>query len=209
MSALAKLWDRFEETMIVFLLAAMTLVTFLYVVLNNLYALFYYIADSMNEGWLQEVCFSIGDLIMSGAQGMAWSNALTKALFAWLLFFGVAYGVRIGSHIGVDALVTLFSRPMQRIIGLVAVAVCLGYSGLMAVASYGWVDALMTANIGADDLGKFGIKQWHINMIVPISFALVFLRYIEILIRILRDEQTGLGLADETADAMKLADTKE
>ncbi|MEI0735413.1 C4-dicarboxylate ABC transporter, partial [Pseudomonas aeruginosa] len=62
---------------------------------------------------------------------------------------------------------------------------------------------------GADDLGRYGVKQWHINMIVPISFALVFIRYFEIFVRILRNEQVGLGLADEAADAMKLSDAKE
>ncbi len=37
MHALARVWARLEEGLIAFLLAAMTLVTFVYVVLNNLY----------------------------------------------------------------------------------------------------------------------------------------------------------------------------
>ncbi|HCH78785.1 MAG TPA: C4-dicarboxylate ABC transporter, partial [Pseudomonas sp.] len=46
-------------------------------------------------------------------------------------------------------------------------------------------------------------KQWHIGMIVPFGFAMVFIRFAEIFVRILRNEQTGLGLADEAADALK------
>lgn len=210
MKAIMRLWDRLEEAFIVFLLAAMTLVTFVYVVLNNFYGLFYKIAEWFAEdSKMQEISYAIGDLIMDGAQAMTWSNALTKALFAWLIFFGIAYGVRVGGHIGVDALVKLAPRHIQRIIGFVAVAICLGYAGLMTTASYNWVNTLMTHNIGADDLGQFGIAQWHINLIVPLSFALVFIRFFEIFVRILRDEQTGLGLADEAADAMKLSDSKE
>ena len=210
MNALFRIWDRFEETFIVFLLVAMTLVTFVYVMLNNLYSVFYAMAEWFTEdSKLQEWMYAAGDFLMDGAQAMTWSNALTKALFAWLIFFGIAYGVRVGGHIGVDALVKLASRPVQRIIGFVAVAICLGYAGLMTVASYNWVNTLMVHHIGADDLGQFGIAQWHINMIVPISFALVLIRFLEIFVRILRNEQTGLGLADEAADAMKLSDAQE
>ena len=39
MNALRRVWDHFEESFIAFLLAAMTLVTFVYVILNNLYTL--------------------------------------------------------------------------------------------------------------------------------------------------------------------------
>ena len=158
MKALFRIWDRFEEAFIVFLLAAMTLVTFVYVMLNNLYGMFYAMAEWFGEdSKLQAMFYSIGDFIMDGAQAMTWSNALTKALFAWLIFFGIAYGVRVVAHIGVDALVKLAPRHIQRIIGFVAVAICLGYAGLMTTASYNWVNTLMTHNIGADDLGQFGI----------------------------------------------------
>lgn len=42
MKMLSTLWNRFEEGFIVFLLTVMTLVTFVYVLLNNLYSVFYY-----------------------------------------------------------------------------------------------------------------------------------------------------------------------
>lgn len=211
MNAVRLIWDRFEEGFIVFLLAAMTLVTFVYVILNNFYTLFYAIGEYFSERseGASEFFYGIGDFILDIVQTMTWSNALTKALFAWLIFFGLAYGVRIGGHIGVDALVKLASRPTRRIIAIVACLVSLGYAALLSVASFEWINTLLQASIGADDLGQFGVKQWHIGMIVPIGFALVFIRYFEILVRILRHEQEGLGLADEAADAMKLTETGE
>ena len=211
MNAVRLIWDRFEEGFIVFLLAAMTLVTFVYVIFNNFYTLFYAIGEYFSERseGASEFFYSIGDFILDIVQTMTWSNALTKALFAWLIFFGLAYGVRIGGHIGVDALVKLASRPTQRIIAIVACLVSLGYAALLSVASFEWINTLLQASIGADDLGHFGVKQWHIGMIVPIGFGLVFIRYFEILVRIIRHEQVGLGLADEAADAMKLTETGE
>lgn len=135
---------------------------------------------------------------------MTWSNALTKALFGWLIFFGLAYGVRTAGHIGVDALVRIAPRNIQRLIGVIACTCCLSYSGLIAISSFDWVKSLFIADIGAEDLGQYGIKQWHIGFIVPIGYTMVFIRFFEILVRILRRQQTGLGLADEAADALKI-----
>ena len=207
MNALRRVWDHFEEGFIAFLLAAMTLVTFVYVILNNLYTLFYDLAD-MWEG-ASEPLFAIGDGIMGAAQAMTWSTALTKALFAWLIFFGLSYGVRTAGHIGVDALVKLTPRPVQRGLGIIACLCCLAYAGLLAVASFEWMQTLFTAAIGAEDLGHYGVMQWHIGLIIPLGFALVFIRFLEIFVRILKNQQTGLGLADEAAEVMKLTDHEE
>ena len=207
MNALRRVWDRFEEGFIVFLLTTMTLVTFVYVILNNLYSLFYALGDRFESA--ADLFYGIGDPILDLAQAMTWSNALTKALFAWLIFFGLAYGVRTAGHIGVDALVKLASKPVQRIIGLIACSACLGYAGMLALGSFEWMQALFVAAIGAEDLGHFGIQQWHIGLIVPLGFAMVFIRFLEIFVRILRHQQTGLGLADEAADALKLREHEE
>lgn len=207
MKALRRIWEHFEEGFIVFLLAAMTLVTFVYVILNNFYSLFYWLADRWPGA--SAPLFAIGDEIMGMAQAMTWSTALTKALFGWLIFFGLAYGVRTAGHIGVDALVRLTSRSVQKYIGIVACLCCLFYAGLLSVASFEWIQTLMIAGIGAEDLGHFGIMQWHIGLIVPLGFALVFIRFAEIFVRVLQNRQTGLGLADEAADALKLAEHED
>jgi len=206
MNALRRVWDHFEEGFIAFLLAAMTLVTFVYVILNNFYTLFYTLGDFFGGN---EALLAIGDFILDLAQSMTWSIALTKALFAWLIFFGLAYGVRTAGHIGVDALVKLASKPTQRIIGLIACLCCLAYAGLISVASFDWMRTLLGAGIGAEDLGHYGIQQWHITIIVPFGYAMVFIRFLEVFVRILRNQQTGLGLADEAAEAMKLTEHDE
>lgn len=75
MKALRRIWEHFEEGFIVFLLAAMTLVTFVYVILNNFYSLFYWLADRWPGASVP--LFAIGDEIMGMAQAMTWSTALT------------------------------------------------------------------------------------------------------------------------------------
>lgn len=207
MQSLRRVWEHFEEGMIAFLLAAMTLVTFVYVALNNIYTLFYTLSDQ----WAVSSDFfaGIGDHLMGYAQGMTWSVALTKAIFGWLIFFGIAYGVRTAGHLGVDVLVKKTSKPVQRWLSMLACLCCMVYAGLFLAASYKWVSALFVAGIGAEDLDRYGIKVAYITVIVPIGFALIIARYLEIMYRIYTYRQTGLGLADEAAEATKLASPAE
>jgi C4-dicarboxylate transporter DctQ subunit len=207
MQSLRRVWEHFEEGMIAFLLAAMTLVTFVYVALNNIYTLFYTLSDQ----WAVSSDFfaGIGDHLMGYAQGMTWSVALTKAIFGWLIFFGIAYGVRTAGHLGVDVLVKKTSKPVQRWLSMLACLCCMVYAGLFLAASYKWVSALFVAGIGAEDLDRYGIKVAYITVIVPIGFAMIIARYLEIMYRIYTHRQTGLGLADEAAEATKLANPAE
>ncbi|KTT18055.1 TRAP transporter small permease [Pseudomonas fulva] len=207
MQTLRRVWERFEEGMIAFLLAAMTLITFIYVALNNLYTMFYNLSDRWT--FASEPLLNIGDHLMGYAQEMTWSIALTKALFGWLIFFGIAYGVRTAGHLGVDVLVRRTRKPVQRVLAMLACACCLAYAGLFLVASIKWVSAVLAAGIGAEDLDRYGIKIGHIAMIVPFGFALIIVRYLEILYRIYTHRQTNLGLADEAAEASKLASPGE
>ena len=156
-----------------------------------------------------EAMLGVGDSILYVAQEMTWSVALTKAMFGWLIFVGLAWGVRIGAHIGVDLLVRQFNPANQRRIALLAVAICLGYCTLMAYSSEQWVATLYRVGTGAEDLDRFGIAQWQIVMIVPIGFALMFVRFLQIFIRILQGKQQGLGLHSEVDDAVKLAENDE
>ena len=207
MHAVVRVWNHAEEMLVAFLLAGMTLVTFAYVVFNNLYGVFYSLGDSLP--FANETMLGIGDKILYIAQEMTWSVALTKAMFGWLIFVGLAWGVRIGAHIGVDLLVRQFNPANQRRVAMLAVLVCLGYCALMAYSSEQWVATLYGVGTSAEDLDRFGIAQWQIVMIVPIGFALMFVRFLQIFIRIAQGKQQGLGLHSEVDDAVKLAENDQ
>ncbi|MFJ4115620.1 TRAP transporter small permease [Pseudomonas psychrophila] len=207
MHAVVRVWNHAEEMLVAFLLAGMTLVTFAYVVFNNLYGVFYSLGDSLP--FANETMLGIGDKILYIAQEMTWSVALTKAMFGWLIFVGLAWGVRIGAHIGVDLLVRQFNPANQRRVAMLAVLICLGYCALMAYSSEQWVATLYVVGTSAEDLDRFGIAQWQIVMIVPIGFALMFVRFLQIFIRIAQGKQQGLGLHSEVDDAVKLAENDQ
>lgn len=207
MHAVVRVWNHAEEMLVAFLLAGMTLVTFAYVVFNNLYGVFYSLGDSLP--FANEAMLGIGDNILYIAQEMTWSVALTKAMFGWLIFVGLAWGVRIGAHIGVDLLVRQFNPANQRRVAMLAVLICLGYCALMTYSSEQWVATLYEVGTSAEDLDRFGIAQWQIVMIVPIGFALMFVRFLQMFIRIVQGKQQGLGLHSEVDDAVKLADNDQ
>ncbi|KGQ70738.1 C4-dicarboxylate ABC transporter [Chelonobacter oris] len=206
MKLLEFLWGKMEEVMIAFSLALMTTITFVYVLFNNIYSPFYDLADAYPS--MESLFLPIADFSITVAQEMTWSVALTKLFFAMLIFFGASYGVRTAGHIGIDAAVKKFSTPVQRRISIVACLACLLYAAMIAYASIEWVSAMFQAKIGAEDLQHFGIQLWHIGLIVPIGYLMIFIRFAEIFVRLLKGQQNDLGLADETKDAMKLQETE-
>ncbi len=195
-------WQKIEIFMSVFIMTAMTLITFIYTFANNLYAFFYYLAEKFPSA---ESFFNpIGDVVLDFTFQLTWTLSFTKAAFAWLIFFMMSYGVRVGGHIGVDALVKLFSDKIQRLLAYIGLGACFLYAGLFLLASSQWVKSLYMLGTPAEDLHQLHILQWHIAIIVPIGFLLVIFRYLEIGYRLYTHQQLGLGLADEAKDVMNL-----
>jgi C4-dicarboxylate transporter DctQ subunit len=120
------LFDRLEEGVIALLLAVMTMITFTQVIARYVFN-----------------------------YSFVWALETNTFLFGGLIFFGMAYGVRVGTHIGVDALVKTMSRRSAR-------------------------------------------------LVLPIGFGLLVVRYSALLYRIVAGKESGLHLADEAADALKL-----
>jgi C4-dicarboxylate transporter DctQ subunit len=163
-SSIGRVVNELEEGFIALLFAAMTLVTFSQVVAR-------YVFNT----------------------GVVWALELTVYLFAWLVLFGMSYGVKVHAHLGVDALVKLFASRTQRIFGLLVVAAGLIYGTILLIGSWQYVWKLFQIGIESEDLP---IPQWVPMAILPIGVALLMFRLAQIGVRIWRGEQQTL-LADE------------
>ena len=163
--------DRLEEGFIALLLAAMTMLTFVNVVLRY----------GFNSG-------------------MTWSMEITEFLFAWLVLFGMSYGVKVGSHIGVDALVQLFAKPAQRITGIFVALVCMSYAALILYGGWESMTFYHMIGIEAEDSP---IPMWVVYLILPLGGALLLFRLGQVLWRILLGQQNGFSLADEAREAIE------
>ncbi|RED50845.1 TRAP transporter small permease [Aestuariispira insulae] len=163
--------DRLEEGVIALLFAAMTLVTFTQVVARY----------GFNSG-------------------AVWALELTTYLFAWMVLFGISYGVKKNAHLGVDAVVNLFGKKGQRTLGMIAVIASMVYAAILFYGGYEYVAKLFKIGIEAEDLP---IPRWVPMVILPVGMALLFFRFSQVAWRILTGLQDGLVLGNEAADAMK------
>jgi C4-dicarboxylate transporter DctQ subunit len=162
---------RLEEWLIAALLAVMTVITFAQVIARYVFN-----------------------------YSFVWALELVTYLFAWLIFLGMAYGVRVGSHIGVDALVKSLGKRGAQVCGALAAALSIAYSVILFIGSWQYVDKMYTIGILAQDLP---IEQWIPRTVLPLGFGILILRFSQLLWRILSGKETGLHLADEAADAIK------
>lgn len=132
--------------------------------------------------------------------GAVWALELTVYLFAWLVLFGASYCVKKGVHIGIDVFVHLFDRRAQRLFGLAAVACCLVFCVILFKGSWVYIAKLQLIGIETEDLP---ILEWKAKIILPVGFALLFMRFVEVGWKIWTGEQIGLHFSTETDKALE------
>ena len=106
-TALGRAVNEIEETLIAVLLGLMTLITF-----ANVIARYIFNANVL------------------------WALEATVFLFAWLVLIGTSYVVKVGGHLGVDALVKVLSPGTRRYVSLVAAACCIVFSLLLLIGAW-------------------------------------------------------------------------
>ncbi|MCJ7872310.1 TRAP transporter small permease [Marinovum sp. 2_MG-2023] len=151
---LGRLVHELEETFIALILGAMTLITFINVVLRY----------GFNTG-------------------LIWGLEATAFLFAWLVLFGVSYAVKVTAHLGVDAVINLFDKPVRKVLALVAAAVCIIYAFLLLKGAWDyWANF---ANLpqttgrwfptGFEEMRSSSYRAWYEVNDIPLPSWLQFL----------------------------------
>lgn len=101
-SLLGRMVSEIEETAIALILGLMTIITFINVVLRY----------GFNTG-------------------IIWGLEMTTFLFAWLVLFGMSYAVKVTAHLGVDAVINMFSAGPRKVLAIIAALVCVAYAALI------------------------------------------------------------------------------
>ena len=130
-----------------------------------------------------------------------WALELSMVLFAWLIFLGIPYGVRIGSHIGVDSLVKALGPKAGRVAGTAAASLCVVYSVILLVGSWSYVTKMYVLDVNMDDLPMVPI--WVPRVILVFSFALLVVRFSQVLYRIVTGREVRLHLSDEAEELLR------
>jgi C4-dicarboxylate transporter DctQ subunit len=171
-SASAMRWlEHLEEGLVALLMAVMTLVTFVQVVARYVFN-----------------------------YSFVWALELNEVLFAWLIFVGMSYGVRVGAHIGIDAAVKHLGPRAARLVAMVAAALCIAYAVIVMIGGWRYVAKIHEVGIMMQDLP---VPQWVPRIVLPLGFALLAFRFLQVLLQLARGEKTRL-LGDEAEEALRL-----
>lgn len=186
---------RFEENVLAFLLAAITLVSFVQVIARYGFA----------SGW-------------GGAL------ELTRILFAWMILFGMGYGIKQGLHLGVDAAIRALPHRWFRVAALFGALSVLLYAMILLTADWltyfgahtkGGAVAYWTrfykAGIGLDDLRypefiqhAFGVQErvqrWVAYLILPVGLALLAFRSLQAFVQIWQGKRELIIASHEAED---------
>ena len=192
MMILLFIWERYypkavekiEDNLLIILMALLTIVSFTQVVARY----------GFNTGWSAALEF-------------------TMTTFSWLILIGMSYGIKRSSHLGVDILLKVVSKPVARWLAIFGAASGLIYGLILLDAS--WLKAvgietrsgaieywskMYKVNIGTEDLRwpiwiqeTFGVKdrvqRWVVLIILPISLALLCYRSLQAMVHIYRGER--------------------
>jgi C4-dicarboxylate transporter DctQ subunit len=85
-------------------------------------------------------------------------------------------------------------------VAIVAAILCIVYAGIVLVGGFTYVRKMYDVGILMQDIP---IQQWIPRVILPLGFALLALRFAQVLYRLIAGKEAHL-LGDEAADALKL-----
>ncbi|NOY13755.1 MAG: TRAP transporter small permease [Deltaproteobacteria bacterium] len=171
---LNRIINSFEEAVICILLAAMTLEVFIEVVMR----------------------YGFGT-------GVMWGEELALLLSAWMVLFGASYGLKVGSHIGVDALVKILPTKARKVVSAIAICACLFYCALFIEGA--WVYLAKVRSIGLE-LEDMPIPKWIAHSILLIGMVMIAWRLLELLWGVFTGKSEGFTLTDEAKESMHLAE---
>lgn len=111
---------------------------------------------------------------------LIWGLELVLVLFSWMVLFGLAYGFKIVSHLGVDAVINLFAPRPKRMIGILATLVCLVYALLLMKGAWDYWAPFATLDATTGRWFPTGFDNsrdqgWYETDQLPIPFAQTWL----------------------------------
>ena len=99
---------------------------------------------------------------------LSWTEEVARYTFIWWVFFGAIIAFREGRHLGIDALVNLFPKPLLRYWGIGIYLCILGYLGVMFFQGLKLTRAQMIHNTPITDV-PLGL----ITLVIPVCAAIM------------------------------------
>jgi C4-dicarboxylate transporter DctQ subunit len=126
--------------------------------------------------------------------GLIWALEAMTYLFGWLVLIGLSIGVRSNSHIAIDLVSERLPAPFRRAVALIAISLSLLYAALMLYGSWTLIVQLRVFGSLAHDIP---LPRWVLLTSLPVGFALLGLRILQVAIGVIRGSHDGLGHSSE------------
>ena len=124
------------------------------------------------------VCWGVFERFLL-QHGQGWTEEVSRYLTIWATFIGASYGIKMGSHIGVDVFVdyVIPARFRSRVL-VVTNLCCLAFTAWMT-----WLACVFTLRIytGGATSPALLIPMWLIYAAIPFGCALMSVRYLIVL----------------------------
>jgi TRAP-type C4-dicarboxylate transport system permease small subunit len=187
---LNRVLNRLEEWIIVALIAAATIITFISVVhrygASNSVVLAAW-AKAHGLPWLSIASYSVYESLVS--VNLSWAQELATYMFVWMAKFGAALGVRTGIHVGVDVFVANL-HPSARKPVIVFALLC----GALFTGIIGTLGGIYVYELDPDQVSQeLEWPSWMIYMCIPLGSYLMCFRFLQVTWNFLR---TGVNPHD-------------
>lgn len=123
--------ERFEENLLVLVISSIMVVSFGQVIARY----------AFNTGWVAALEFN-------------------TVMFSWLILLGMSYGIKTGTHLGVDILLNAVPKGATKVLSLIGAAGAILYGLIL-------LDSTWVAMLGIDVRGgaiEYWYKMWRIGL---------------------------------------------
>ncbi len=178
LARLGRVLTWFEETLIAYLLLAMTMIAFVNYIAREFFA-----------------------------ASFGWALELTLNVFLYLIMFGMAYVLRKGLHIGIDVFVNLFQPRTKKGLTLIGVVITLIYGlafvwvGIEIVLRFTSSEFLLT--VGTEELD---IPHWFTYSFMTLCYAYFTVTVFVAMIAIIRGKRQAITASHEAEEDVVEAD---
>lgn len=190
--------------------------------------------DKLEESFLVLIISAImlvafGQVIARYMFGTGWAASLefNTTMFSWLILMGMSYGIKTGTHLGVDIVLNAVPGKFGKFLSLFGAVATLVYALLLLDSA--WLAAMgvevrggaieywakmYKINIGVEEMRWpefiqewFGVKdrvqRWLVLVMLPISLALLAYRSLQAFVAILTDQRHRLIAGHEAEDLVE------
>ena len=135
--------------------------------------------------------------------GFLWSQELTLHMSAWFVLLGASYGLKMGSHIGMDAFVKLFPTTGRKLLTGIACIISLVFCGLVIYGSWIYLSKMHKIGIDLEDLP---IPTWIAHSMLLFGFLFLAIRLLILLYNVIFGDADGFKHADEAKESMEIVE---